>query len=414
MVVKRDSKQAAKGLMNASEEHTHSENKPSLQQTTFEPIQLPRDQEGFVTSFPLGAVHDPDFISFFERYGFVIVENVLSSEERDATIGDIWAHIERSFGGQSIKRDDPRTWVGVRWPGGGPGLLGQALTPAAWRNRANPNLRCVFERLIGKPNLLSSVDNYGVFRPTRQVPMRVLPPEHNGCRTTVACEPTGPDDELRDLPELKTKSRWLHWDTSPFHTADEDLPPYKFTGSYEFTSEYNGSRCDGNCKIQGLVNLIEAREQDGGFLCVPGFHRHLREWAALPCHAALREQLKDTYDFVDVPAGDPMFEWVQRVPMRAGSLLVWNSDLPHCNYANDSERFRMVQYIKAFPAPCPLQRPETVKGMAVRRSAILGEMVRRLGPEETWRDQFDESQRCMLGLADYPPDAMGRTPPTGE
>ena len=36
--------------------------------------------------------------------------------------------------------------------------------------------------------------------------------------------------------------------------------------------------------------------------------------------------------------------------MRAGSIVIWTSELPHCNYPNDSNRFRMNQYIRMFPA----------------------------------------------------------------
>lgn len=63
-------------------------------------------------------------------------------------------------------------------------------------------------------------------------------------------------------------------------------------------------------------------------------------------------------NFVDVPEDDPMRNEIVKVPMRKGSVLVWNSmvrcylqhicngQLPHGNYPNESEKFRMVQYIK--------------------------------------------------------------------
>src|SRR5262249_16184657 len=61
------------------------------------------------------------------------------------------------------------------------------------------------------------------------------------------------------------------------------------------------------------------------------------------------DRLNDDRDYVSVPKDDPMQKQVQPVPIRAGSLLIWNSKQPHCNYANDSDQFRMVQYIKMFP-----------------------------------------------------------------
>lgn len=41
---------------------------------------------------------------------------------------------------------------------------------------------------------------------------------------------------------------------------------------------------------------------------------------------------------------DPMQEQVQYVSLRAGSLLIWTSELPHCNYPNNSSKFRITQY----------------------------------------------------------------------
>ena len=146
----------------------------------------------------------------------------------------------------------------------------------------------------------------------------------------------------------KTKSKWLHWDLSPFHWVGGTMPPYTFT-PYSFISENNGTPLEpgAHCRVQGwapeygrqnrfphpekelalsiemgvlvqvqlflfhenrtehaaltwpisylqnscsapefcgaqvqgLLNLIDARTEDGGFLCVPGFHKHLAEWA---------------------------------------------------------------------------------------------------------------------------------------
>jgi hypothetical protein len=131
---------------------------------------------------------------------------------------------------------------------------------------------------------------------------------------------------------------------------------------------------------------------------------------------------------------------VQKVPMRASSLLIWNSELPHCNYTNDSSRFRMVQYVKCFPTPqqhgdsssssssskhvstfdsseeggtpaadakgsgtlgaSSLKKPTTLAaGLARRRDAITQSIACSFGSKEFAR--FDAHQRAMLGLQDY-------------
>ncbi len=62
---------------------------------------------------------------------------------------------------------------------------------------------------------------------------------------------------------------------------------------------------------------------------------------------AMRNRVLEPYTAVQyfIPANDPMKDAGQEVPVRAGSLVIWNSALPHCNYPNRSNRFRMVQCV---------------------------------------------------------------------
>ena len=214
-----------------------------------------------------------------------------------------------------------------------------------------------------------------------------------------------PSTSPEDQPGWKTKSKWLHWDMSPFHWVDGTMPPYEWS-PYTRVSENNAtaSATNGNAKVQGLLNLIDAREQDGGFLCVPGFHKHLQEWVA--AQPVVGHGLKDdqgaqgaqaqsrpaaAYDFCEVPSADPMIGHAQRVPMRKGALLVWNSELPHCNYSNDSNRFRMVQYIQCFPAPAV-----GFVGLHERRRCHTKEVLQALGNQGV--GALDRQQKAMLGL----------------
>lgn len=41
-----------------------------------------------------------------------------------------------------------------------------------------------------------------------------------------------------------------------------------------------------------------------------------------------------------IPISDPMQEQAQRVPMKAGSLLVWDFRIPHGSKPNNSDRPR--------------------------------------------------------------------------
>jgi len=96
-----------------------------------------------------------------------------------------------------------------------------------------------------------------------------------------------------------------------------------------------------------LISLVDCREEDGGFHTVPQFSKyHFEEWAKSNANSDHAKKFEGR-NFVTVPKEDNLF-WdnVQKIPMRAGSLLVWNSKQPHGNYPNNSDRFRICQYIK--------------------------------------------------------------------
>lgn len=356
----------------------------------FDVTPVPLDAEGFAPAF---APDDAEgYTAFFRRHGFCVVRDVLNRAELDATILDLWDDVEQ----YRPRRDRPATWDG--WPGlPHLGILGEVAGEQVWRNRLNPRLHQVFRTLLGSERLWVSVDNCGMMRPTRAVPKRgALPPAPGGVRWTVEDAPAAPD-AVADMSGWRSKEQWLHWDMNPFAWFAGEGRDYSFDGS--FITENNGARRDpgGIPKVQGLVCLVDAREQDGGFLTVPGFCHHLREWAGQPELAGFRDRQARNLDFVYVPKGEPMLAQTQRVPVRAGSLLVWNSEQPHANYPNDSARFRMVQYVKMFPAPpAGAAAPEA---LALRREGMLLRL-----PVAVAKTLTTEDQR-VLGLADYPSPA---------
>jgi len=307
---------------------------------TFPQLIAPKDTDGFIESFPPKYVDG--YMKFFKEYGFVIIDDVLSPEACKQSIFDIWQLIEQVR--PDIKRDNPTTWN--FWLGyASAGLLSQALSEQAWKNRLNLNVYEIFSIIMRRPDLWVSVDNWGLLRPTKKIPNQALAPDPY--RISVA---TGDSSiSVEDKPDWITNSRWLHWDLNPYYwTSTNKGMDYEFSG--DFISENNGSKNTGTPKLQGLVNLYDAREEDGGFLIVPGFHKHLKEWAAQPHLKQYWEDQADSLDFVYVPQNDPLQDQVQKIPMRAGSLLIWSSEMPHCNYSNSSSNFRMVQYIKMFEA----------------------------------------------------------------
>ena len=106
----------------------------------------------------------PPHFQFFEKYGFVIIRDVLTKEECTATVDEIWDYVEKkgfvdpsylemekallSSEPYRLSRHDPTTWIDFRtWP---PlqheGIVGSRIVwwPQALRNRQNPNIHKVY------------------------------------------------------------------------------------------------------------------------------------------------------------------------------------------------------------------------------------------------------------------------------
>jgi len=179
-------------------------------------------------------------------------------------------------------------------------------------------------------------------RPTKQIPLAKLP--HQEVRTSVEMKPSG--ILCSDQPGWETIEGWTHVDLNPWAwTLDMNGKDYQFE---DFISENNGSRNNGEPKLQGVLSLTNTREEDGGFCAVPGFHKHLKEWATLTKGTPYYDT--SNLELIYIPDEDSLQGMLQKISARAGSLIVWSSELPHCNFPNNSDRFRINQYIKMFPA----------------------------------------------------------------
>eukprot|EP01094_Clydonella_sp_ATCC50884_P002954 TRINITY_DN1226_c0_g1_i1.p1 TRINITY_DN1226_c0_g1~~TRINITY_DN1226_c0_g1_i1.p1 ORF type:complete len:449 (-),score=133.42 TRINITY_DN1226_c0_g1_i1:125-1471(-) len=402
-----------------AEQLEEEEEEEEVEQFPFVPDAVEYDEEGFVRSF---AADDTEGIrAFFERYGFVVVDNVLSSAECERTVDEMWQEMEhtvREYYFKSVDAFDPSTWEVLSGVVSGTGIIGTTVanSDAAWANRQNDKAHRVFSTVIGEEDLLASVDRMCFMRPTQNVPLGKLPPNHPFVHAlglpkervdkyvaSLEGKPLPQEDEImcKDCPKWVTADKWFHWDLNPwfwsFTDAERkelcDRHGVKFAPSFSeddstwtarcmtsFICEHNGTPNTGTTKVQGILALADSRENDGGFITVPGFHKQLRDWAkmrqskALPAH------------FVQVPASEQWRDHAQKITMRRGSLVVWSSAMPHCNFPNASDRPRMCQYLKMFPRSL-CSRP-------IERAAAL----QRLLGDRTSKLVTTEHGRRVLGL----------------
>uniref|UniRef100_K3WX66 Phytanoyl-CoA dioxygenase n=1 Tax=Globisporangium ultimum (strain ATCC 200006 / CBS 805.95 / DAOM BR144) TaxID=431595 RepID=K3WX66_GLOUD len=296
-----------------------------------------------------------EYVAAFQRDGYVVIEDVLTEDERAKSIDEVWTYLEKDG---LVKRDDETTWGNENWPsevcrnGGFMGRFpywkrmkkldatGVNKQEQAWRNRENPRVYQAFANIMQTQRMWVSIDRYGVMRPAKL--------RHQSASQH--------ENEAQILEEWQTKKEWLHWDLSPFHFGTSAAGYAPAPLKPEQAATY------GSLRVQALISLVDCPEANGGFHCVPGFtddrffqwaEKHKDSYGALPEVAAR--------NFIEVPDDDPVRSEIKRIPIKAGSLLIWNSQLPHGNFPNTGFDFRMVQYLKMIPVSDPREFSPAVK-----------------------------------------------------
>merc|ERR1712137_1239024 len=149
---------------------------------------------------PSFSIDDEEaYTAFLDKWGFVVIDNVLPPDQCEASVDAIWKLMDSSRSGD-IKRDDPSTWDDM-WPVSKLGIFpsGIAQDRQSWLNRRNENIYRVYKHLYQDEDLLVSIDRYNIMRPTRDIEF-----------------PSGREDR----PEWRGRGSWFHWDLNPWHWFD--------------------------------------------------------------------------------------------------------------------------------------------------------------------------------------------------
>ncbi len=133
--------------------------------------------------------------------------------------------------------------------------------------------------------------------------------------------------------------------------------------------------------LQGVLNLLDNREEDGGFVVVPGFTpAFFEQWLRAQGPMQARDADPGAYRFPDNCA---VAKRAQRVPMAEGSMVVWPQCTAHGSQANRSDRPRMAMFLKMNPSASMPVAQRAQRAEALRRAfAAAGfrpEEVTRLG-----------------------------------
>lgn len=220
------------------------------------------------------SILTPKDHAFFAENGYLVVPNVVPKENCEAVIDAIWEFL-------GMDRNDPEDWY--REPLTPGGMVEMYHHQTMWDNRQHPRVHQVYTELIGTEKLWVTIDRVNLKPPTH--------PAH---------------------PEYDHKG-FIHWDVD----TSKLPPPFG---------------------VQGLLYLADTDVDQGGFQCVPGFHRDLEAWIA-----------------TQPPDRNPHYPdltglQVKPIPGKAGDLVIWDCMLAHGNGRNASDRPRFAQYIAMRPA----------------------------------------------------------------
>jgi ectoine hydroxylase-related dioxygenase (phytanoyl-CoA dioxygenase family) len=302
-------------------------------------LKIPKDSEGFSVAFDVaaGETTKAEAIEFFEHYGFVIFRDVIDSSCCEQARVEIWDYLENHVAG--FKRSDPDTFHHLSSQTHGLAPEPAIFSEQIFRNRCCSKVLEAFRAVLHDENILVSHDRWCVFRPTRDIRFR-----HG----------------VQDMKSWETKEN-LHLDLNPwtFYTGVTSLDQLTYDNLRDFSKEINGVVQATGPHVQGILALNDNRAEDGGTVLVPGFQKCFRQWQkSLGPMSKYLHSIDDSsgrlvwrgkgagsYIF---SKNDQLHKYKQRVTMRAGSLLIWDQRVVHGSAHNNSENFRIAQFIKAF------------------------------------------------------------------
>ena len=238
--------------------------------------------------------------AFWEEHGYVVIPNAVPPANLEALVERIWQFLEMDASDQeSWYKYRPYTRADHCSPISEAGMVEMYQHQTLWDNRQYPRVHQVFGEILGTEKLWVSLDRANMKPPAR-----------------------------RDKPEWGHKGM-IHWDldTSAIHPLEGE--------EMAATWRPNPSMHLG---VQGVLYLTDTEADQGGFQCIPGFHRTYHKW--------VKSQPADRNPrFPDLSGLE-----IKAVDGKAGDLVIWHRLLAHGNGHNRSTRPRLAQYITMSPA----------------------------------------------------------------
>jgi hypothetical protein len=233
-----------------------------------------------------------DQINEFNEQGFIIIPNAVSAEECDRCYQEIWEMVEQN---SPARQNDPATWDGQ--PFDTKGFLDTFPIhhlQTIWNMRQDPKIYNYFVDILGKEELLVSIDRVSLKRPG-VVKGKAHPEWHRATN--------------------------YHTDINPHF-----LPP--------------------NLMVQGFVSLLDTDVTQGSLHVIPGWQWDIEKWAADHMDKKRPPHVKLNW-FTDESVTRKR---TKQLAFKKGDLLIWNSAVIHGSYPNTRSLWRSFVYITYFEA----------------------------------------------------------------
>lgn len=216
------------------------------------------------------ALDDPQWETYLEDNGYVVVKAVASPEEVEKAKDLFWKHFEARNG---VKRDDITTWA--NWNTDRRGIITNALTiqsEGAWFIRGLPKVKSVFQKIWKTDDLIVSMDSLIMWKPWWLDPPKWLP-----------------------------RTEGLHVDQNPFQKPNKVC-------------------------VQGMVTLLDVTKDIGGLEIVPKSNLPEGQEKLRTAYPHVDNQ----GDFVMIrPNNKTLITQRKLVLAEAGDLILWDSRTIH-------------------------------------------------------------------------------------
>ena len=274
------------------------------------------------------STYAPKYSETFETlraHGYLVIPGILTPEECDAFIVDVWAWLESL--GKGITRQNVASWAPQQWISMIHGIIkgyGIGQQEFMWKLRTHKKVVRVFQKLWREEDLVCSFDGMSLHRPKELVPSI-----HSVTRRVDVDKPTN----------------WMHLDHTPENPHES---------------------------VQAFVSLFENTAEDGCLLVYDGSHLLFDEFFAARAEG---EKVAGDNWYLLTPRDHAWFAArhcrLVRVAAPKGCMVLWNSKTVHSSAFAMEDRVRPMMRMVLYVCMVPRKYVDS-KTQKRRRAMVLG------------------------------------------